>query len=292
MKQETIGVALIVKNEEIVLARCLDSLKGIDEIVILDTGSTDNTRDVAKKYTDKYIEGVYTWNDNFAEARNKAKSFSTTDWLLGIDADEYLEDGGISKLRSAMVQHSGLKVMNLIVKAEVDGTIHRAPRLRRNVPEIFAKGSIHEYLSLPGQADLDIIVYYGYSPAHRKDPDRALRILTSEIEKNPRAKRERFYLAREYYYRKQWLIAIEHYEIYLKENTWLPERAEAYVRLAECYKYSGDWQKARNACIQAIGINPDFKRALRLMGSLSFPNNKAKWDRIADAAQNEDVLFT
>lgn len=292
MKPETLGVALIVKDEEEVLEKCLKSLTGIDEIVILDTGSVDNTESVALKYTKKYIAGDYVWNDNFAEARNKAKSFSTTDWLLGIDADEYLEDGGISRLRDVMVRHSGLKALNLRVTAEIDGTTHFAPRLRRNIPEVFIKGAIHESLSVIGQANLDITVFYGYSPAHKKDPDRALRILIKEIEKNPGSIRERFYLAREYYYRKQWKTAIENYLLYLKIAIWEPEIAEAYVRLAECYKYNGDWQKARNACIQAIGVNPDFKRALKLMASLSFPDNARKWNKIADSAQNKDVLFT
>ena len=65
----TISLCMIVKNEEAVLARCLDSLRGLmDEIIIVDTGSTDNTKEIALKYTDKVYD--FSWGDDFAAARN------------------------------------------------------------------------------------------------------------------------------------------------------------------------------------------------------------------------------
>lgn len=287
-----IGVALIVKNEETILARCLDSLKGIDEIVILDTGSTDNTRDVAKKYTDKYIEGVYTWNDNFAEARNIAASYSTADWLLTIDADEVLEEGGLEKARQAIEKYPNAKALLVTAISEGKESSYIKPRLLRNIPEVRWLGAIHNYVNVRGEADSGVKIYYGYSLAHKNDPDRAFRILTKELERDPSLKRERFYLAREYVYRKQWDQAIQEYKKYLAVATWAPEISDSFFSMAYCYKRKGDWAEARKACIQAIGVNPDYKRALRLMAELSWPDNKAKWNRIADAAQNKDVLFT
>ena len=65
----TISVCMIVKNEEKVLAGCLDSLKGLwEELIIVDTGSTDATKEIAKKYTDKVYD--FTWTGNFSDARN------------------------------------------------------------------------------------------------------------------------------------------------------------------------------------------------------------------------------
>lgn len=287
-----LGVAMIVKNEEQLLGRCLDSLEGIDEIVILDTGSTDNTRDVAKRYTDKYYEGIYTWNDNFAEARNKARSLSTADWILHIDADEWLEEGGMAKVRKAISDNPNVKAINLIAEGSPGGTRYIKPRLSRNIPEVFMKGAVHNHLNVLGEASCDAVIYFGYSPAHKNDPDRAIRILTSELEKNPNLPRERFYLGREWIYRRQWDKAIEEFQKFLKVGRWNPEVSDAQFNIAYCYKQMGKWQEARNHCIKAIGINPDFKKALRLMADLSWPDNKAKWNRIADAAQNKDVLFT
>ena len=85
----TISVCMIVKNEEAVLARCLDSLKGIaDEIVIVDTGSTDKTKEIAAKYTDKIYD--FVWTFDFAEARNFAFSKATQEYIYSADADEVL----------------------------------------------------------------------------------------------------------------------------------------------------------------------------------------------------------
>lgn len=67
---------MIVKNEEETIARCLETVKGlVDEIIIVDTGSTDKTKEVVSQYTDRIID--FIWIDNFAAARNFAFSFAT-----------------------------------------------------------------------------------------------------------------------------------------------------------------------------------------------------------------------
>jgi len=84
-----LSAALMVKNEEAHLDRCLQSVrKAFDEIVVLDTGSTDATIDIAKKYTTKVYH--QTWQNNFALHRNKSFSYCKGDWILQIDADEEL----------------------------------------------------------------------------------------------------------------------------------------------------------------------------------------------------------
>ncbi|OPJ63970.1 tetratricopeptide repeat-containing glycosyltransferase family 2 protein [Clostridium oryzae] len=86
----SISICLIVKNEEAVLARCLDSLKGIgEEIIIVDTGSTDNTKKIAEKYTDKIFD--FKWIDDFSAARNFAFSKATKDYIYSADADEIID---------------------------------------------------------------------------------------------------------------------------------------------------------------------------------------------------------
>ena len=86
----TISVCMIVKNEEKVLARCLDSLRPIaDEIIIADTGSTDATKEIAARYTDKIYD--FTWVDDFAAARNFVFSKATKEYIYSADADEVLD---------------------------------------------------------------------------------------------------------------------------------------------------------------------------------------------------------
>lgn len=87
----TISLCMIVKNEEKVLARCLDSLADImDEIIIVDTGSTDNTKEIASKYTDKIYD--FEWTGSFADARNFASAKAKMDYIYTADADEYLDE--------------------------------------------------------------------------------------------------------------------------------------------------------------------------------------------------------
>lgn len=95
----TITLSMIVKNEEKHLAGCLDSVKNIvDEIVIVDTGSTDNTIIIAEKYGARIFH--FDWINDFSAARNYALSKSTGDWILYLDADERLDPHSKEVLKS------------------------------------------------------------------------------------------------------------------------------------------------------------------------------------------------
>ena len=96
-----ISACLIVKNEEAVLARCLDSICDlVDEIVIADTGSTDRTKEIAANYTDKIYD--FAWVDDFAAARNFVFSKAEMDYIYSVDADEVLDD--INRKRFLMLK--------------------------------------------------------------------------------------------------------------------------------------------------------------------------------------------
>ena len=86
----TISLCMIVKNEEQVLARCLDSVADLmDEIIIVDTGSTDRTKEVAARYTDQIYD--FTWIGDFSAARNFSFSKATMEYIYAPDADEVLD---------------------------------------------------------------------------------------------------------------------------------------------------------------------------------------------------------
>lgn len=87
----TVSVCMIVKNEERVLKRCLDSLAGLyDELIVVDTGSTDNTKKIASEYTDKIYD--FEWVQDFSAARNYSLSFATCDYIYVADADEVIDE--------------------------------------------------------------------------------------------------------------------------------------------------------------------------------------------------------
>ena len=86
----SISLCMIVKNEEAVLARCLDSVADlVDEVVIVDTGSTDRTREIAAKYTDRIFD--FKWVHDFSAARNYAFSLASCEYIYSADADEVLK---------------------------------------------------------------------------------------------------------------------------------------------------------------------------------------------------------
>jgi len=94
----SISLCMIVKNEEKVLKRCLDSIADLmDEIIIIDTGSTDRTKEIASEYTELIYD--YTWTGNFAAARNFSFSKATMDYIYCADADEILDEANRQKFR-------------------------------------------------------------------------------------------------------------------------------------------------------------------------------------------------
>ena len=114
---DTLSVCIIARNEEANLTRCLKSIKSIaDEIILIDTGSTDNTINIAQEFNAKIIK--FPWNDDFSSARNKALEIASKDWILYIDCDESLDNSQVSELKD-MLNDSlylgfRLKLINII----------------------------------------------------------------------------------------------------------------------------------------------------------------------------------
>ena len=292
MQIARISASLIVKNEESCLETCLKSLKGVDEIVICDTGSTDSTLEIAKRFTQRVYSGEeYLWRDDFAFSRNQSLSKCTGDWILIIDADEYLEPGGLEKLRR-IIKRTKYDCVFFETICEADHTdIHKSIRAFRKSAGIFWKGRVHNYLTEVDGELSDIKLYYGCSEAHKLDPDRALRILTKVVEEESECKRERFYLAREYWYRQDYETAIKLYKNYLTKAVWGPEISEAWLMLAKCHWRLKNWDESRACALEAIAVNTQFKEAFIFMANMSGPKNSKRWLEMASTATNDDVLF-
>ncbi|MFA5344544.1 MAG: glycosyltransferase [Kiritimatiellia bacterium] len=284
-----LSVSMIVKNEESCLAKCMGSVVGADELVVVDTGSTDRTKEIAAEFGAKLSD--FAWCDDYAAARNFALAQCSGDWVLSIDADEELEPGGIDKVRAVISQAAAsTKRIGVVMRAAVNGDEHPLGRLFRRDPGVRWEGEGHEAIGKI-ESQSGIVIKYGYSPTHKTDPDRMLRIMGKAVIKNPRATRSVFYLAREYWYRKDYETAVKWLDDYFLRATFGPEMAEAALLMARCYLAMGQIEKAKDACLQAIKVNADFEEALRFMAQLSGPNNRAKWNAFADLATNKFVLF-
>ena len=272
-----LSVSMIVKNESEMIRTALESVKDADEIIIVDTGSTDDTVKIAKEYGKVYR---YKWNDNFADARNYSLSKCKHDWILVIDADEKL----ISSIKDIKQKLKKTKKNSLSFKVGSKEIMNQVRVFKRDLKW---KGAAHNYIDGADPEETDFRLEYGYSPAHNLDPDRTLRILL----KHHDTPRDKFYLAREYLYRKDYITALYWYEEYLKESTFKAEICEAYLQMARCKWALKKGQEARNYLLKAIEGNPNFKEALLFMAEMSWPKQAEVWKKFAELATNEEVLF-
>lgn len=148
VKRQTISACLIVKNEEKRLARCLRSLVGVvDEIIVVDTGSTDASIEIARSFGAKVSN--FPWVDDFSAARNRALEHASSDWVLSIDADEWLAAGATEPIREALARESAVAYRVTLVN-HLDGD-RREPesltRLFRRRADIRFRGPIHEQVT-------------------------------------------------------------------------------------------------------------------------------------------------
>lgn len=145
-----ISACLIVKNEEDCLARCLESLRehGIDEIVVLDTGSTDTTCSIASRYTaNVHYSEVFTNQTpadefHFAHARNEALAYCTGDWVLSIDADERLLRPVTLPGSAAHARNQWQRETSFLVPLEIDGL---DGRVLLYSSRLFTRGDGHKW---------------------------------------------------------------------------------------------------------------------------------------------------
>ncbi|NKY10939.1 glycosyltransferase family 2 protein [Cellulomonas hominis] len=186
----SLSVVLIVKDEEDVLEPALASVAWADEVVVYDTGSTDRTPEIARRFTEHVVEGY--WDGDFGAARNRALAHATGTWVLSLDADEVLE-ADERQLR-ARLGEGGATVHSVI---QVSGrATPRAPALEIPAHRVFRRGmfrwsgALHEQLvALPG-AGLRIrplpgvrLHHSGYSEDRMRGKDKSARnIAAAELE--------------------------------------------------------------------------------------------------------------
>ncbi|MRG84780.1 glycosyltransferase [Salinibacillus xinjiangensis] len=163
---------MIVKNEEKVIKRCLDSINGIvNEIIVVDTGSTDNTKAICSKYTQNIYD--FEWSGSFSEARNFALSKATAKWTLVLDADEYVDRDNLIKVVQDLTENDYEKdsfavTINNFTGVNAQKVVqHKNLRIFRNSGKIKYKRAIHEQLFredrqlVVGSSEL-IIYHSGY----------------------------------------------------------------------------------------------------------------------------------
>lgn len=175
----TISLCMIVRNEEKILDRCLQSLDGLmDEIIVVDTGSEDRTKEIASRYTDRIYD--FTWIGDFAAARNFAFSKATMEYIYTADADEVLDEENWERFRQ--LKETLLPEIDIVQMYYANqlcfGTIYNydkelRPKLFRRQREFCWEGAVHEQVRLsPVIYDSEIEILHMPESNH-KDRDLA-----------------------------------------------------------------------------------------------------------------------
>ncbi|AFM39661.1 glycosyl transferase [Desulfosporosinus acidiphilus SJ4] len=271
-----ISLCMIVKNEADNLNRCLKSVSDIvDEIIIVDTGSTDSTCDIAQQHGAKVHH--FLWNDNFSDARNSSLDRAQGDWVLFLDADEELSPSSRDRLTPLLecedIEGYFVKIINYLGR---EGWTETVPdlvfRLFRNKKEYRFRGAIHEQiadviLEKNTQAKYQIaedftILHYGYSDHLIQVKDKKYRnisLIEKELAKQPANRLLQFHYGVELFRAERYTEASEIF-IQAAENTdphtiYFPKLLR-YLVIAQ--QSSGQLKEALNTAEIGLKLFPNY----------------------------------
>ncbi|MEW8959050.1 MAG: glycosyltransferase [Moorella sp. (in: firmicutes)] len=274
MQLPRISLCMIIKNEAENLPRCLNSVQGIvDEIIIADTGSEDESINVAKKYQAKVFH--YQWQGDFSAARNFSLEQATGDWILFLDADEELVRESATDIHEFLAKgtHEGYYVLETNYVGEkpgIEAVLHITPRIFRNKPEYRFTGAIHEQISSSiekyggsiGFSKVKIN-HYGYlnkAISDKKKTKRNLSILEHQIKEYPNDPFTHFNLGAEYMRIGNYEQALFHFKISFSN---LPSLEIGYAsvlvrNIAYCLRQLKRYKDALKVLEDAIMAFPDY----------------------------------
>ena len=284
----TVSLCMIVKNEEKNIKKCLDSVKDVvSEIIIVDTGSTDNTLEIAKNYNPKIIH--FEWTGDFSEARNKSIEYASGDYILFLDADEYIDRDNLSffkNLKKPVLPHSYyVKIINF---TEIEGNSnyfveHYFTRIWTNNLNFKFVGKIHENLIYddpsikPSCFFSDVTIFHsGYLKdeiSRKNKMERNLQLLKSAIQEDPENGFHEYNLAIQYKNMGILDKAVEHFN-YMQDKQKNKIFPAYYIfgisALSSTYIQMGRYTEAINTAKKALQINENFKEALFNLGLSQF----------------------
>jgi glycosyltransferase involved in cell wall biosynthesis len=250
-----LSAVLIVRNEERFLGECLRSIRDLaDEVVIVDTGSTDRTREIARNAGARLHE--FRWIDDFSAARNHALDLARGEWILYIDADERVRSCAAAELRAQLSDpsHVGYSVL---LHARPGHTPYREMRIFRNHPTIRFRGIIHETIwpgitacraargGRIGRSDM-VLEHHGYEGDQAHKHARNLPLLCRALREDPTRVFVLCHLAticlaigREALAERAWGIALELVRS-KRGRRLLPEDCLPYISLIQRRLAAGD----------------------------------------------------
>jgi len=284
----TLSLCMIVKNEESTIERCLNSTQDVcDEIIIVDTGSTDRTKEILKSFPKVKIFD-FTWVEDFAAARNESFRHATSDLMFWLDADDVLKEKDVQILRKykstplnqladcyvGKYQYSHDSYDNVLT------TLMRE-RIFKRSPLIKWKYKIHECIPLNcfrkvENTDFEVH-HYKTAPQIQRSEGRNLRILKACVDDpSERCPRYEFYYAKELAIVRKYDEAVTWFKEYLKHWDFFEDAHYAYYKLAEIALEKRDFDEAVNQCMDALKLDMRKADLYCLLGLIFI--NRERWD--------------
>lgn len=287
MNKYKICVYAIAKNEEQFVDRWYNSVKDADKIIVLDTGSTDNTVEKLKSHNvEVYTKIISPWR--FDTARNESLNLvpDDTDICICIDLDEILVEGWREKLES--IWDNDTTRLRYNYNWSLDSQDN--PKVNFYIDKIHSRKGykwthpVHEVLTYIGDKEehfkiTDDITVNHY-PDNNKSRSNYLPLLELSVKENPEDDRNMHYLGREYMYYGKWNDAIDTLikHLSLKSATWKDERCASMRFIARCYKNLHRYEEAKMWINKAIEEAPYLRDSYIEMALLHYELNN--WDEV------------
>ncbi len=291
----TISLCMIVKNEEHNLQRCLDSIVDVvDEIIIVDTGSTDKTVEIAMNYSTNVYN--HPWEGSFSKARNYSLKYATSDWILILDADEELNKEDVSRLKKT-VKSNDCQVVSFIIKNKYknstqEGNVQMV-RLFKNFSGIHYNGIVHNAIHYSGKCLYSsiTIIHHGYNLSEDKMEEKFLRtstLLKKQIETDPHNPTPYMYLGVAYMDRRMYEDAIINSKMALclaEENGFdKKDFLVSYYIVSAAYSEMKEFRESEFYALKAVELDKQFLDAYCLL-SFAYYNLK-EYDKFMTASKN------
>lgn len=255
----TISLCMIVKNEAAVLARCLDSVQAAaDEIILVDTGSDDETKEIALRYTEKVYD--FAWVNDFSAARNFAYDQASMDYQMWLDADDVLPGDQLEKLL-ALKATLPEDVDMVTMKYHTHFDAHGAPiftstreRLTRRSCNFRWQDPVHECIPLSGKLLHSDIAIWHQKPPQAQPSTRNLDIYTALAASGAAlTPRQQYYYARELKDHAQFEQAATYFSAFLDGgHGWVEDNISACLCLAACCDAMGQPQQRLDALFRSF----------------------------------------
>ncbi|MFZ1685690.1 MAG: tetratricopeptide repeat protein [Candidatus Zixiibacteriota bacterium] len=294
-KRATVSACIMVKNEEEMLPGCLDSLRNwVDEIIVVDTGSTDRSVEIAQQYGAKIFH--HPWANSFSEARNHTLEHATCDWLFIIDADERVFEEDVPQLIQMLNQDQfpmvAVNVFNYYPLSDDIVTFLPSKRLFRRSLNLSYSGIVHNQLLVPENVPAIKtgirIKHFGYGLSKERMEAKIVRtkaLLEKQLEVNPddafalfnyaqlhRSSPDGFKPENATVVLKAAGRAIE---ITSPDN---PENRHIFYmcldQLAWTHYYLKDYDKAEECSLRALATKPSYLDPLLLLGYVFYAKNE------------------